>query len=270
MEIVYTDGADKRFIELCKELDNYLNDTVGVQEQKGYDQYNTLEDIHDVVLILNNGQAVACGSFKEFDKESAELKRVFVKSSERHKGLGRIIVNTVEKKAGEKGYDKLILETGMQMKPAQNMYKSIGFYIRENFGQYKEMSNSVCMEKYIGIESLQEYLYKLEIELLKPEVRKSAERLRELLANDYREFCCSGWIAGYNEGDTCYEPNVSFETKDFQAVELASDYVQVTYKVKKKYEETGVEKYSNRSSIWRCYEGKWKMFFHQGTSTSEY
>lgn len=59
MEIVYTDGSDKRFIELCRELDNYLNDTVGVQEQKGYDQYNTLKDIHDVVLILNNGQAVA-------------------------------------------------------------------------------------------------------------------------------------------------------------------------------------------------------------------
>lgn len=91
-----------------------------------------------------------------------------------------------------------------------------------------------------------------------------------MLTNDYREFCCSGLISGYNEGDTVYEPNVNFETKDFEAVELASDCVQLTYKVKKKYEETGVEKYSNRSSIWRCYGGKWKMFFHQGTSTSEY
>lgn len=270
MEVIYTDGRDKGFIELCKELDNYLNDTVGGESQKNYDQYNTLEDIHDVVLIMEDGQAVGCGSFKRYKEKTAEVKRVFVKSSYRCNGLGKKIITFVEERAKVKGYEKLILETGVKLKDAQRLYKKFGFYIRENFGEYKDMPQSVCMEKYIGSNELKEYISKLEIELLKPEVRKSADRIEELLSEDYVEFCSSGKIYRLKKGDTFYDPNIKYEVKNFNLVKLSDECVQITYKAKKQNKETKLEEYSNRSSIWRCFNGKWKMSFHQGTLTDEY
>lgn len=47
MRIVYTDGGDGRFVELCQELDRYLNVIVGGEKQREqYYQYNILVNIH--------------------------------------------------------------------------------------------------------------------------------------------------------------------------------------------------------------------------------
>jgi hypothetical protein len=68
MDLVVTDGNDQRFVRLCRELDDYLNTVLCPEKQKEqYARYNTLEDIHDVVLLLVHGDAVACGGFKEYD-----------------------------------------------------------------------------------------------------------------------------------------------------------------------------------------------------------
>ncbi|BAL01619.1 hypothetical protein OBV_44200 [Oscillibacter valericigenes Sjm18-20] len=72
MELIFTDGNNKRFIDLCHELDEYLNRIVGCEKQREqYIQYNELENIHDVALIIENGEAIACGSFKEYEPDTA-------------------------------------------------------------------------------------------------------------------------------------------------------------------------------------------------------
>jgi hypothetical protein len=149
MNVIYTDGKDKRFIELCYELDQFLNDCVGTEKQGEYNQYNTLEDIHNVILLMEDDEAVACGSFKEFENGAAEIKRVYVKPNCRRRGLSKILLNTLEAYAKETGYTKLILETGNQLKAATKMYSNIGYNIRDNFGQYVGMPDSICMEKLL-------------------------------------------------------------------------------------------------------------------------
>ena len=42
---------------------------------------------------------------------------------------------------------KLILETGIQLKPAINMYKSLGYKIIDNYEPFIGMEDSICMEK---------------------------------------------------------------------------------------------------------------------------
>lgn len=150
MDIVFTDGMDKRFNTLCSELDDFLNNAVGNEEQEEkYNKYNGTSEIHDVVLIIDKGNPIACGAFKEYDNDSVEIKRVFVKEDCRKLGLGKQIMNLLEDRAKEKGYKKLVLETGKPLKAAQNMYKNIGFKIIPNYGQYKNLTNSVCMEKIL-------------------------------------------------------------------------------------------------------------------------
>lgn len=148
MELVYTDGTDKRFIDLCHELDDYLNEIVGGEKQREqYNQYNTLDDIHDVILLVDNGKTVGCGSYKRYDTKVAEIKRVFVRENYRGKGFAKFIMHTLEQKARENGYSKSILETGSALKAAMKLYIDIGYKIIENYGQYKNMPESICMMK---------------------------------------------------------------------------------------------------------------------------
>ncbi|WP_099203980.1 GNAT family N-acetyltransferase [Scatolibacter rhodanostii] len=148
MEILFTDGSDKRFADLCNELDDYLNLLAGEKNlREKYNQYNTLKNIYDVVLVLEDGKAVACGSFKEYAPGVAEIKRVFTKEPFRNRGYSKTILSALEKRALDKGYKKLILETGILLKDAHNLYLSFGFHIIENYPPYTDMLESICMEK---------------------------------------------------------------------------------------------------------------------------
>lgn len=120
---------------------------------------------------------------------------------------------------------------------------------------------------------LEKYILELEKELVKLETRKSAEKISELLSDEYVEFCSSGYAYYYNKGDTFAEENncseINWEIKEFKIKQLSQDCILATYKVIKHDEIDEHKKYSLRSSIWKCYDGKWKMIFHQGTLTSK-
>lgn len=134
MKLIFTDGNDSRFVDLCSKLDQFLNKSVGGEKQQAqYDKYNTLESIKDVVLVLYDDKPVACGSFKEYEEDCVELKRIFVCEDFRREGLGRKVVNELEKRAREKGYNRLILETGRVLVSAQNMYSKLGFKVIDNY-----------------------------------------------------------------------------------------------------------------------------------------
>lgn len=111
----------------------------------------------------------------------------------------------------------------------------------------------------------EELILNLENELLKPEIRKSTEKLRELLSEDFIEYCSSGVIYNYNIDDNFYEENVEFKIIDFNSRELSNDCILATYKINKIYHNDNTVKSSLRSSIWKLYDNKWKMIFHQGT-----
>ncbi|MCX7709926.1 MAG: GNAT family N-acetyltransferase [Clostridia bacterium] len=150
MEIVYTDGTNKDFIALCQMLDANLNEIVGGEKQrKQYAQYNTLKDIHDAILIYIDEMPVACASFKFYDEHAAEVKRVFVRKEYRGKGISKQLMRVLEERARNKGYSKLILETGSLLVEAIGLYNKLGYKVIENYGQYKEMKESICMEKKI-------------------------------------------------------------------------------------------------------------------------
>lgn len=151
MEFVYTNGKNPDFIELCHLLDAYLNDLVGGEENRSeYLQYNTLEDIHDVVLAYQDNDPIGCASFKYFDKGIAEVKRVFIKEKYRGNGVSEQLMSLLEQRAKEKGYCKLILESGAPLVEAMGLYNKIGYTVSEKYGQYKGMEESICMEKVLS------------------------------------------------------------------------------------------------------------------------
>lgn len=150
MEFIYTDGTNPDFISLCKLLDEDLNEAVGGEKQrKQYIQYNTLENIHDVVLLCDGGLPIACAGFKFYQTGIAEVKRVFLRKEYRGEGISKQLLSALEKKAKAQGYTSLILETGKPLKAAMGLYRKMGFRIIENYGPYQNMPESVCMQKDI-------------------------------------------------------------------------------------------------------------------------
>jgi GNAT superfamily N-acetyltransferase len=145
---VYTDGRNLDFIDLCRQLDDNLDELVGGFEQrKNYVQYNTLDNIHDVVLLYDDEKPCACASFKHYEEGTVEMKRVFICQEYRGKGVSKLLIQTLEALAKERGYRKMILETGKPLIAATKLYLNMGYEIIDNYGQYKNMALSICMSK---------------------------------------------------------------------------------------------------------------------------
>ncbi|MDZ5253809.1 DUF4440 domain-containing protein [Clostridium sp. LIBA-8841] len=117
--------------------------------------------------------------------------------------------------------------------------------------------------------SVREEIFQLENDLLKADVRKSAEKINEIVADDFVEFCSSGSEYHYKNGDIFQAEddykNLDWEIFNFEVRELSEDCVLATYKVVKHDEIDERKRYFLRSSIWKEENGKWKIFFNQGT-----
>ena len=85
--------------------------------------------------------------FKKYDDECAEVKRVFIKQGYRGRGISNKLMELLEKAAREKGYHYLILESGEPLIAAMALYRKIGYKVIPNYGQYKDMPDSICMKK---------------------------------------------------------------------------------------------------------------------------
>lgn len=150
LEFKESDGSNPDFAILCGRLDRKLDDIVGGKFQRSqYEQYNHRDNIHDIVIAYRGGEPVACGSFKMYDEEHAELKRIFVDPICQGMGLGAELIRRLEAKAKIKGYRYCILETGEPLAAACHIYKKAGYKVIPNYGQYADMPESICMERKI-------------------------------------------------------------------------------------------------------------------------
>jgi len=93
---------------------------------------NNIESIYfenngEFIVGEINGQVIASGAFKKEDNETAELKRMRVHPDFQHRGFGQEILEDLEKRAKEKGYKKLKLDTGRKWTIAIKFYEKNGY-----------------------------------------------------------------------------------------------------------------------------------------------
>ena len=107
----------------------------------------------------------------------------------------------------------------------------------------------------------------LELELIQPEIRKSKERLNDLLADDFIEIGESG--DQYNKQDILSalpkQSGIRFFLNDFNTSEISPGVVLATFQLEKEIVNSSEKIISLRSSIWKLNNGKWQIVFHQGT-----
>lgn len=104
-----------------------------------------------------------------------------------------------------------------------------------------------------------------ERELLTPRCRADPARVAALLADDFCEFGASGrrWdrastVAALT-ADTDVEHDPPIQDTEMTGRLLADGLVLLTYR-----SQNG-DRAARRSSLWRLEDGRWRVFFHQGT-----
>ncbi|HEY2350713.1 MAG TPA: GNAT family N-acetyltransferase [Puia sp.] len=127
-------GVDLSFQEFEKELE-----TIHVQYNK---------PVGGLLLIYINGHPIACTGVRRLNDETAELKRMYVKSEFRGFRIGVELLQRSLSLAKVLGYKKIRLDTLENMVKAQELYKSFGFYIIPSY-RFNPISGTIYMEKIL-------------------------------------------------------------------------------------------------------------------------
>lgn len=109
--------------------------------------------------------------------------------------------------------------------------------------------------------NLKELLKELEESHISLEVRNSREKLDQILAEDFFEIGSSGYMF---DKKACLETGVALTEMslyNYEIYPLAPDVVLSTYFIVDKTRARN----TFRSSIWKLMNGRWQLYFHQGT-----
>ncbi len=148
MKFIKTTNTHNDFIKLTKKLDTHLNNRYKIR-QKVYTKQNIIDTINTVLILYIDDTAVACGCFREISSNTIEIKRMYVEEAYRGKGLSISLLNALELWGSDLGYSKSILETGIKQLEAISLYNKCQYKIIDNYGVYKDMRESICMQKLI-------------------------------------------------------------------------------------------------------------------------
>ncbi|MEQ9231976.1 MAG: GNAT family N-acetyltransferase [Cyclobacteriaceae bacterium] len=101
-----------------------------------------------LLLAFCDNDAIGCAAIRELDKETAELKRMYVIDEYRQHKIGRRLLELSINLAAELQYQKIRLDTLPSMTQAQSLYRKFGFYEIEPY-RFNPIEGTVYMEKKI-------------------------------------------------------------------------------------------------------------------------
>lgn len=100
-----------------------------------------------------DGEPVATGAWRRTTvaalgtEATAEIKRMYVATPARGRGLARLVLAHLEEDAGRHGVEAVVLETGLRQPEAMALYESSGYEPIPTFGFYKDAPLSRCYAK---------------------------------------------------------------------------------------------------------------------------
>ena len=132
--------------ELLKEYHEWMETMVRSKTDASYDATTSVaDDLRDVanpatacrawITEYGSADAAGCGLLYGVSEDMAELKRLYVRPSQRGHGVGRTLTATLIDVATECGYGTLALTTPPWSHAAHALYDSLGF---ERTGPYPE------------------------------------------------------------------------------------------------------------------------------------
>ena len=99
------------------------------------------------VAFDDDGNPLGCGGLRQRDDTEAEIKRMFVDPAHRGTGASTAVLQRLEQYGRERGWVRLVLETGDQQPDAIRFYTREGYEPIPKFGYYVDSELSLCFAK---------------------------------------------------------------------------------------------------------------------------
>jgi putative acetyltransferase len=136
-------------IQLIAGLESDLAPFYPSESRHGYSVEKLIKQNVAFFVTRKDGIPAGCGGVQFFDKEYAEVKRMYVRPAFRGFGLAKLMLEELSKHTKENGINVLRLETGIHQKDAIALYRKWGFKEIAPFGEYQEDPLSLFFEKII-------------------------------------------------------------------------------------------------------------------------
>ena len=148
MEIRFVTADSADFRSLAAQLDAYYFTLVGDIQLK-YAEPNRPENMNALAVAYEGEIPIACGAWKAIDRDTAEIKRIFVDPAHRRKGAASRMIRALEENVLASGRHKLILETAVDTSGSHALYGALGYKTRDYYGSPAGADNCLCFHKEI-------------------------------------------------------------------------------------------------------------------------
>lgn len=150
------DHPDAR--RLLDEVQQEYLQRYGGEDSTPYEDAQFAAPLGTFVAVYLDGVAVAGGGWRsleagpEFEAGDAELKRMYVVPAARRRGLARLVLAELERRAVAAGRRRLVLETGIRQPEAIELYLSSGYTRIPPFGVHRSAPGVRCFAKPLPVD----------------------------------------------------------------------------------------------------------------------
>lgn len=90
-----------------------------------------IDDFENLIVAEVDGKVVGTVAYQRYDNNTAEIKRLYVDSNCRGKGIAKKLFDEIIDRIEKQGYTKLFLETWEKLASARRFYEKNGFKIKQ-------------------------------------------------------------------------------------------------------------------------------------------
>ncbi|HVQ89215.1 MAG TPA: GNAT family N-acetyltransferase [Actinomycetes bacterium] len=145
IEQVAFDSATAK--ELIEELQEEYVARYGGRDETPVDPKQFAPPSGGFLMVFVGREPVGCAGLRKHNQQSVEVKRMFIRRPFRGRGLSRWLLARVEEHGRLLGYDRILMETGVQQPEAMRLYETSGYEPIPGFGYYAQAAQNRCYAK---------------------------------------------------------------------------------------------------------------------------
>jgi putative acetyltransferase len=104
-----------------------------------------------LLLVMDEDIPAGCVALRDLGDGACEMKRLYVASTYRGRGIGKLLVGEVIRRGERLGYRRMVLDTMPEMIGALALYREFGFVATTSYWEHPA-ERAVFMERLLGSE----------------------------------------------------------------------------------------------------------------------
>ncbi|MGI9465595.1 MAG: GNAT family N-acetyltransferase [Rubripirellula sp.] len=103
------------------------------------------------LVCIDANEPIGCLGLRPLNRETGELKRMYVRANFRGRGVAKMMLNEMEHQAYLRGFKRIVLETGNQQHSAIDLYQANGYEPIPPYNHASDGPASVCFCKTLEV-----------------------------------------------------------------------------------------------------------------------